>query len=125
MTRVKRGTVTKRRHARLLKETKGFWGQRKNVFKRANETLTRAMAFAYKGRKLEKRTMRGLFITRINAALSQLSELDAKFSLRYGQFIHGLEQSQIMLNRKMLSQLAIYDNAAFAMIAHKVQQANS
>jgi large subunit ribosomal protein L20 len=125
MTRVKRGTVTKRRHARLLKETKGYWGQRSNVFKRANETLLRAMAFAYKGRKLEKRTMRGLFITRINAALKQLSELDTQFSLRYNEFIHGLEQTQIMLNRKMLSQLAVYDAAAFAHIAHKVRQANS
>lgn len=125
MTRVKRGTVTKKRHSRLLKKTKGFWGQRKNVFKRATETLTRAMAFAYKGRKLEKRTMRGLFITRINAALHQLAALDEKFSLRYSEFIHGMQQASIVLNRKMLSQLAIYDNDAFAQIAHKVQQANS
>ena len=120
MTRVKRGTVTKKRHARLLKKTKGFWGQRKNVYRRASETLTRAMAFAYKGRKLKKRTMRGLFITRINAALHQLAEADATFSLSYSQFIHGLQEKQILLNRKMLSQLAIYDNDAFAKIAHHV-----
>ena len=55
MSRVKRGTVIKKRHKRLLKQTKGFWGQRKNVFRRAKETLLRAMAFAYKGRKLKKR----------------------------------------------------------------------
>ena len=60
MTRVKRGIVTKKRHKRLLKQTKGYWGQRKNVIKRAKETLLRAMAFAYKGRKLKKRDMRAL-----------------------------------------------------------------
>ena len=68
MSRVKRGTVTKKRHKKLLKQTKGFWGQRKNVFMRATETLKRAMAFAFKGRKLKKRDMRGLFISRIKAA---------------------------------------------------------
>lgn len=125
MTRVKRGTVTKKRHARLLKETKGYWGQRNNVYKRAHETLTRAMAFAYKGRKLEKRTMRSLFITRINAALHQISLIDEKFSLRYNEFIHGLQAAQIMLNRKMLSQIAIYDQEAFAKIANQIQHANS
>ena len=57
MTRVKRGTVVKKRHKRLLKETKGYWGQRSNIFQRAKETLLRAMAFAYKGRKLKKRDL--------------------------------------------------------------------
>ena len=60
MSRIKRGVVTKRRHKRLLKQTKGFWGQRKNVFKRAKETLLRAMRFAYIGRRLKKRDFRGV-----------------------------------------------------------------
>ena len=68
MTRVKRGIVTKRRHKKIMKAAKGYWGQRKNIFKRARETVLRAMAFAFKGRKMKKRDMRGLFISRIKAA---------------------------------------------------------
>ena len=109
MTRVKRGTITKQRHKRLLKHTKGFWGQRKNIFKRAKQTLMRAWAFAYKGRKLRKRDMRGLFITRIKAAAEERG-------MKYNKFIHGLKKANILLNRKMLSQIAIYDNAVFAAI---------
>lgn len=109
MTRVKRGLATKKRHKKILKETKGYWGQRKNVFKRAQETRLRAMAFAYKGRKLLKRDMRSLFITRINAACES-------FGLSYNAFMHGLQQANVMLNRKMLSQIAIADPAAFAQL---------
>ncbi len=106
MTRVKRGTQTKKRHKRLLKKAKGFWGQRKNIFKRAKETLLRAMAFAYKGRKLKKRDMRSLFITRIGAASEQNG-------LSYNKFMYGLKKAQVELNRKMLSQLAIYEPEVF------------
>src|SRR3989337_2226924 len=102
MTRIKRGTVIKKRHKRLLKQTKGFWGQRKNVFRRAKETLLRAMAFSFKGRKLKKRDMRGLFITRIGAAAKE-------HGISYNQFINGLKTANIELNRKMLSQLAIFE----------------
>lgn len=107
MTRVKRGIVVKRRHKKLLKQTKGFWGQRKNVFKRASDTLLRAWAFAFKGRKLKKRDMRALFISRIKAATVQQG-------LSYSKFIHGLSKAEVQLNRKMLSQLAIFEPAAFA-----------
>ncbi len=107
MTRVKRGTVTKKRHKRLLKQTKGFWGQRKNIFKRAKETLMRAMAFAFKGRKMKKRDMRGLFITRIKAAAVQEG-------MSYSTFIHGLNKANVALNRKMLSQLAIFEPKVFS-----------
>lgn len=106
MSRVKRGIVTKRRHKRLLKKAKGFWGQRKNIYKRAHETLLRAMAFAFKGRKLKKRDMRALFITRIKAG-AQLS------GLSYSKFMFGLTKANVELNRKMLSQLAIYDPSVF------------
>ena len=110
MTRVKRGIVTKKRHKRLLKECKGFWGQRKNVFKQASDTLLRSLAFATKGRKLKKRDMRALFITRISAAAKQ-------HDISYSKFMHGLEQANVQLNRKMLSQLAIFEPEAFAQLA--------
>jgi large subunit ribosomal protein L20 len=116
MSRVKRGTVTKKRHKRLLKKTKGFWGQRKNVFKRAKETLLRAMAFSFVGRKLEKRDMRGLFIQRIGAAAVQ-------HGLSYSTLTHGLKKADIQLNRKMLSQLAIFEPSAFALIVAQAKQA--
>ncbi len=111
MTRVKRGTVIKKRHKRLLKKAKGFWGQRKNIFKRAKETLLRAMAFAFKGRKLRKRDMRSLFITRIKAA----AELHGA---KYNTLIHGLKVADITLNRKMLSQLAVYDPEVFGQLVN-------
>lgn len=110
MTRVKRGIVTKKRHKKLLKQTKGFWGQRKNIIKRARETLLRAWAYAFVGRKKKKRDMRGLFITRIKAAA-----VNEGFS--YSTFMFALKQKSVQLNRKMLSQLAIMDPSAFAFVA--------
>ena len=106
MSRVKRGIVTKRRHKKVFKQTKGFWGQRKNVFKRAQETLLRALRFAYIGRRLKKRDFRGLFITRINAACKNNG-------VSYSTFMHSLKVLNIELNRKMLSQLAIFEPNAF------------
>jgi len=114
MSRVKRGTVTHKRHKRVLKQTKGYWGQRKNVFRRAKETLMRAMVFAYKSRKLIKRDMRSLFITRINAAVRPQG-------LSYSKFIDGLKKANVQLNRKMLSQLAIFEPSVFTKIAEIVK----
>lgn len=118
MTRVKRGTVTKKRHKRLLNQTKGFWGQRSNIFQRAKETLLRAMAYAYVGRKLRKRDTRSLFITRINAAAKSAG-------ISYSVFVHGLKKAQIDLNRKMLSQLAIFEPQGFLKIVEIAKQARS
>jgi large subunit ribosomal protein L20 len=115
MTRVKRGIVTKKRHKRILKETKGFWGQRKNVFRRAKETLLRAMAFAFVGRKHKKRDMRSLFIMRIKAG----AEANGT---KYNLLMHGLKQAHIQLNRKMLSQIAVYDPAVFTQIVQQAQK---
>jgi len=109
MSRIKRGTVTKKRHKRLLKQAKGFWGQRKNIFKRAHETLLRAWAFAFKSRKLYKRDMRSLFISRITASVRP-------HGTSYSKFIHGLKVAHVDLNRKMLSQLSIFEPAAFSQI---------
>jgi large subunit ribosomal protein L20 len=106
MTRVKRGLSTHKRHKRLLKHTKGFWGQRKNIFKRAHETLMRAWAFAFAGRKLRKRDMRSLFITRVGAAAQQ-------YGMPYNVFISSLKKADVQLNRKMLSQIAIFDTQTF------------
>jgi|SRR5438477_10689596 len=115
MSRVKRGVVVHRRHKKLLKQTKGFWGQRKNIYKRAHETLMRAWAFAFKGRKLKKRTMRSLFITRVKAAANE-------HNLSYSVFIHLLKKANVELNRKMLSQIAILEPGAFNHIVSIVQK---
>lgn len=115
MTRIKRGLQTKKRHKRLLKLTKGFWGQRKNIFKRAKETLLRAMAYAYKGRKLKKRDMRALFIARVKAA-------SVSNGLSYNKFIHGLKVAHVQLNRKMLSQISIFEPAAFTELVTLARQ---
>lgn len=114
MSRVKRGVVTKRRHKRLLKQTKGFWGQRSNIFQRAKETLMRAMAFAYKGRKLKKRDFRALFIQRISAACKQRGTT-------YSRFISALSVNSIVLNRKMLSQIAIFEPTIFDTLIERVK----
>lgn len=107
MSRVKRGVVTKRRHKRLLKQTKGYWGQRKNVFKRAKETLLRALRFAYVGRRLKKRDYKSLFITRVSAGCK-------RDGVSYSVFMFGLKNLNVKLNRKMLSQLAIFEPKAFS-----------
>lgn len=106
MSRVKRGVVTRRRHKRLFKQTKGYWGQRKNIYRRAHETLLRAMRFAYVGRRLKKRDYKSLFIERINAACR-------RGGMSYSTFMHGLKKAKVLLNRKMLSQLAIFEPEAF------------
>jgi len=109
MSRIKSGKVTRRKHKRLLKKTKGFWGQRKNVFKRAKQTLLRSMAFAFKSRRLKKRDMRALFITRIGAASRQNG-------ISYQRFMYGLQKASVELNRKMLSQLAIFEPKIFSLL---------
>ena len=115
MSRVKRGVVTKRRHKKVFKQTKGFWGQRGNIFKRAQETLLRALRFAYIGRKLKKRNFRGLFITRISAACKNNG-------VSYSTFVHKLKKNNILINRKMLSQLAIFEPQAFVNLVNLVKK---
>lgn len=114
MSRVKGGVTSHQRHKRLLKKTKGYWGQRKNVFTRAKETLLRAMKFAYKGRKLKKRDFRSLFVVRLNAACRQ-------HGITYSKFVHAAKVKGVKLNTKMLSQMAILDPKAFAAVVAFVQ----
>ena len=98
--RVKTSVARKQRKKRLLNQTKGFWGQRSNVFRRAKETVLRGMAYSYRDRRAKKRTLRSLWITRINAALREEG-------LTYSKFIHSLKLNKIELDRKILSELAM------------------
>jgi large subunit ribosomal protein L20 len=113
MSRVKRGVMTKKRHKRLLKLSKGYWGQRGNIFKRAKETVLRALSFSYIGRKLRKRDFRSLFIARVKAAVEQRGS-------KYSIFINKLKNAQVLLNRKVLSQIAIFDAPGFDFIFSRV-----
>lgn len=116
MSRVKRGVMTKKRHKRLLQMAKGYWGQRKNIVRRAKETVLRALSFAYVGRKLRKRDFRSLFITRVKAAV------EARKS-KYSIFIGKMKLKNIQLNRKVLSQIAIFDYAGFDYIFERIIKA--
>lgn len=116
MSRVKRGVATKKRHKKLLKQTKGYWGQRSNIFRRAKETLLRALEFAFVDRKKRKRDFRALFITRINAGCR-------RNGIAYNVFMNGLKKNHIELNRKMLSQLALFEPAIFSQLVDRAKQA--
>ena len=114
MSRVKAGKSTRLRHKRLFKQTKGYWGQRKNIFRRAKETWLRALAYAFKSRKMHKRNMRALFITRIGAATKS-------HGISYSKFVHALKKADVRLNRKMLSQLAIFEPTVFTKVVEIVR----
>ena len=104
--RVKGGSISNRKRRKLFKITKGYWGERKNVYRRAKEAFLAALSRAYGDRKRKKRDYRQLWITRISAAVR--SE-----GMSYSVFINGLKKAGITLNRKMLSELAIHDMPAF------------
>ncbi len=114
--RVKAGTVTRRRHKKWLKMAKGYWGLKSVVFRRAKEAVIRALKFAYRDRKRRKRDFRRWWIVRINAAARL-------HGLRYHEFIHGLKLAGVVLNRKMLAELAVNDPDAFAALAQKAKEA--
>lgn len=109
MARVKRGTVSRRKHKKIFAQTKGFKHGRKNLVKVAKQALVRAGQNAYRGRKLKKRNFRGLWIIRINAKCKE-------FGVRYSRFIKALNDSDKNLNRKMLAEIAVKDHAAFESI---------
>jgi len=115
MARIKRGFKARRRRNRVLKQTEGFSGGRKNRFRQAVECLHKALSYAYTGRKLRKRDMRRLWITRINAA-ARLN------GTTYGRLIHSLKQAEIGLDRKVLSDLAIHDPAAFTAVVEAAKK---
>jgi large subunit ribosomal protein L20 len=107
MPRAKGGFKTRRRHKKLLKLAKGYWGQRKNVFRRAKETVERALVYAYRDRKQKKRDFRRLWQIRINAA-ARLN------GLNYSKFMGGLKKAGIELDRKVLANLAINEPEVFS-----------
>jgi len=114
MTRVKTGITRRRRHKKVLKRTKGFRMTRGRLYKVSKEADLHAGQYAYAGRKLRKRDMRRLWITRINAALTP-------YNLSYSKFINGLKKAKIELNRKILADIALSDSEAFKTIVDKVK----
>ena len=106
MARVKHAVAGRRRHKRMLQKAKGAWGKRSRNFRRAKETVNRAMAFATRDRKVRKRTFRSLWITRIHAACGAEG-------LRYSQFMAGLKAANVTVDRKILADLAVTDQEAF------------
>lgn len=117
MSRTKTSIVRRRRHKKVLDLTKGFRGTNNRLYKRAKEALLHAGQYAYIGRKLRKRDMRRLWITRITAGIKQVAE-----SLNYSRFIKGLKNANIALDRKMLADLAVNDAATFKEIVAKTQK---
>ncbi len=116
MTRVKGGIVTRRRHKKILKLTKGMYGTRNNLFRRANEAMLKSLWYSYRDRRTRKRDLRRLWISRINAAARQNG-------MTYSRLIHGLKQANIQLNRKMLADLAVRDPKAFTEVVKTAQKA--
>ena len=109
MPRAKRGYKTRRRHNRVLKQASGFRGGRRTMYRRAMEALRHAWMHAYTGRKQKKRTMRRLWIVRINAAARQ-------HGFSYSRLMNGINKAGIELDRKVLADLAIADPAGFAKV---------
>src|SRR5437762_13332140 len=116
MARVTNTPARLRRKRRLLKAAKGYWGARSKLHKVLKETLHRAWAYAYRGRRLKKRDFRSLWITRLNAA-------SRARGLRYSQFMNGLTKAGIGINRKVLSELAIHDPKGFDAVFAKAKAA--
>lgn len=116
MARVKSGVNAKRKHKKILKQAKGFYGQKSKVFRAANPAVMRSLRSAYIGRKQRKREFRKLWITRINAA-ARANDIS------YSRLMDGLRKADIRINRKMLSEMAIYDPAGFAQIVMQAKSA--
>jgi len=107
--RVKGGTRTRYRHKKVLRQTKGYYGTRHRLFRRANEAWMKANWYAYRDRRQRRRDLRRLWITRINAAARENG-------LPYNRFIHGLKVAGVELNRKVLADLAVRDAETFAQL---------
>lgn len=116
MARVKRGVTSRKRHKKVLKAAKGYYGARSRTIKVARQAVIKAGQYAYRDRKQHKREIRSLWIIRINAAARA-------YGLSYSRLIAGLKKAEIALDRKSLAELAIFDQAAFNKVAEKAQQA--
>ena len=116
MARVKGALATRKRRNKILKLAKGYWGGKSKLFKTAKEAVWKSGQYAYISRRLKKRDFRRLWITRISAAC-KLNDMN------YSTFINGLKKAEIALNRKMLSEIAINDPAAFTTLCEKAKAA--
>jgi large subunit ribosomal protein L20 len=116
MARVKRGVTTRAKHKRVLEQAKGYYGRRKNTIRIARQAVEKAGQYAYRDRKVKKRSFRALWIQRINAATRAQG-------LTYGQFMHGLKLAGVELDRKVLADLAMNEGAVFSTIVAQAQEA--
>ena len=116
MARVKGAMMTRKRRNKVLKLAKGYWGSKSKHFKMANQTVMKSLTYAYTGRKLKKRDFRSLWITRISAACKMNG-------MNYSTFMHGLKVAGIEINRKMLSEMAISNPAAFTQLIEIAKKA--
>lgn len=116
MPRVKRGVVAKRRHKKILKLAKGYYGARSRIFRVAKQAVTKAGQYAYRDRRQRKRQFRSLWITRINA-------LSRANGLSYSRLIAGLKKADIALDRRVLADLAVHDKDAFLVVVDRAKAA--
>lgn len=114
MPRVKRGVTARRRHKKILKQAKGYYGARSRVFRVAKQAVIKAGQYAYRDRKQRKRQFRSLWIARINAAARE-------HGLSYSRFMGGLHKASIDIDRKVLADMAVNDKEAFAELARIAQ----
>jgi large subunit ribosomal protein L20 len=114
MSRVKGAVRSRARHKKILKLAKGYFGAKSKLFRIANQAVMKSLSYAYRDRKAKKRDFRSLWITRINAAARMNG-------LSYSRFMNGLKKSGIILNRKVLSDMATNDMAAFSQLAEKAK----
>ncbi len=118
MSRIKRGVASHARHKKVLKAAKGYSGRRKNTIRVAMQAVEKAGQYAYRDRRVRKRKFRALWIQRINAAARE-------HGVTYGQFIHGLTQAGIEVDRKVLADLAVREPIAFKALVEKAQTASA
>ena len=116
MARVKRGVTTRAKHNRILDQAKGYYGRRKNTIRIARQAVEKAGQYAYRDRKVKKRSFRALWIQRINAAVRVEG-------LTYGVFMHGLKLAGVELDRKVLADIAMHEGAAFSAIIAQAKAA--
>jgi large subunit ribosomal protein L20 len=116
MARVKRGVTARRRHKKILKQAKGYYNARRKVFRVAKQAVTKALQYAYIGRKQKKRNFRTLWIARINAA-------SRANGMSYSRFINGLLKAGITLDRKVLADIAVHDAKGFTALVEKAKSA--
>ncbi len=116
MARVKRGVTTHARHKKVIKQAKGYQGRGRNVYRVAIERVEKALQYAYRDRRVRKRTFRALWIQRINAGARE-------HGLTYSQLMNGLKKAEVELDRKVLSDLAVREPAAFKSLVDQAQAA--